>query len=136
VDDCIFCKIASEEIPAEIIWKDDNFVAFLDINPFNQGMTLLIPKKHLESYVFNNEDKEVAEIIVAAKKVSKMLEKYFEVDRIAVIFEGLQVNHLHVKLYPLRKGDSIKSILNSNYPKPTPEELHKLASDIIKKNKD
>ena len=135
MNECIFCKIGSGEIPAEIIWEDDNFIAFLDINPSAHGMTLVVPKKHLSSYVFNNEEKEIAEVMSASKKVSKMLENYFDVDRVAVIFEGLQVDHLHVKIYPLRKSDSVKGILNSNLSTPTKEELHSTALGIIEKSK-
>lgn len=131
MNDCIFCKIANEEIPSEIIWKDDNFVAVLDINPVTPGMTLVIPRKHTDSYIFKNDDKDISEVMIAAKKVAKMIEKYFEVDRVAVILEGLEVNHLHVKMFPLRKEDTVRKILNSGYPKPTSEELHNLALDII-----
>ncbi len=133
MNDCIFCKIANGEIPAEIFWKDDNYIAGLDINPATPGMTLVIPKKHLDSYIFRNEDKEISNILIASKKVAKILEKAFGVNRVAVVFEGLEVSHLHVKLYPIRDGESIKQILNSGYPKPTPEELHKLALEIMRK---
>jgi histidine triad (HIT) family protein len=136
MNDCIFCKIANKEISAEIIWEDSNFIAGLDINPVTPGMTLVIPKKHLHSYVFVNEDKDITEAIIASKKVAKILEHAFNVDRVVVIFEGLQVNHLHVKLYPLKKGDSVKKLINSEYPKPTPEELHKTALDIIEKSRE
>ncbi|MFZ2663980.1 MAG: HIT family protein [Patescibacteria group bacterium] len=133
MNDCIFCKIASKEIPSEIIWEDGNFVAFLDINPVTSGMTLVVPKKHLSSYIFDNSDIDISETMKASKAVAKILEKAFKVDRVAVIFEGLEVNHLHVKIFPLRKGDTIRKILNLNYPKPTAEELHNTALEIIKR---
>jgi len=133
--DCIFCKIANEEIPSEIIWKDGNFVATLDINPVAEGMTLVIPKKHHDSYIFNNDDGFIKEVMIASKTLAKMLERAFKAQRVAVIFEGLEVNHLHVKIFPLREGDTIRKVLNSNYPKPVAEDLHKLALEIINKNK-
>lgn len=132
MSDCIFCKIANREVPAEIVWENNDFVAFLDISPVTSGMTLLIPKKHTSSYIFNDENEDMGEIMKASKVVAKMLEKTFKVKRIAVIFEGLEVNHLHVKMFPLKEDSSIKGILNSNYSKPTPEDLHKTALDIIK----
>ena len=136
MEDCIFCKIASEEIPSEIIWKDSNFVATLDINPVTSGMTLVIPKKHYDSYIFNSDNDFIKDVMIVSKTVAKMLETAFKVKKVAVIFEGLEVNHLHVKMFPLKERDFIRKILNSNYPKPTPDELHKIAQEIINKNKE
>ncbi|MBU0534845.1 HIT domain-containing protein [Patescibacteria group bacterium] len=75
MDNCIFCRIAKGEIPCEKIWEDRDFLAFLDIHPTTEGMTLIIPKQHLSSNVFHNEDRDVHNLISAAKKVSILLEK-------------------------------------------------------------
>lgn len=135
MNDCIFCKISNGQIPSEKIWEDKNFVATLDINPVTAGMILVIPKKHFSSYIFDNDEKTINDTMSAAKKVAKMLEKAFNAKKVAVIFEGLEINHLHVKIFPLKEGDFIKKVLNSNYPKPTPEELHNTGLEIIEKNK-
>jgi histidine triad (HIT) family protein len=101
MEDCIFCKIGSGKIPSYKIWEDANYVAFLDIHPESTGMTLVIPKKHLDSYIFNVEKEEVSSLLTACKTVSRILEKVFGVNRVKVVFEGLQVSHLHAKLNPL-----------------------------------
>jgi len=59
--DCIFCKIATHEIPSEIIYENESHVAFLDINPTTEGMTVVVPKKHFDSDFYSND----AEIICA-----------------------------------------------------------------------
>jgi histidine triad (HIT) family protein len=99
--DCIFCKIAKGEVPCAKVWEDENFLAFLDIRPVTKGMTLVIPKKHRQSYIFKETDRDITELVKAGRTVSKMLEKAFGVSRVAVVAEGAGVNHLHIKLYPL-----------------------------------
>ncbi len=101
MENCIFCKIISGEIPSVKIWEDKNFIAILDVNPNVKGMSLIMPKKHFDSYVFDMEDKEYEEIMLAAKKVAKLLDKKLNVKRTALVMEGLGVNHAHIKLYPI-----------------------------------
>ena len=98
---CIFCKIANGEIPSAKFWEDENFLAILGINPNTRGMALVLTKKHFDSYAFDMPEKEYAKFFAAAKKVAKMLEKGLNVNRIAMVMEGMGVNHAHIKLYPL-----------------------------------
>jgi diadenosine tetraphosphate (Ap4A) HIT family hydrolase len=102
---CIFCKIASGELDSAKIWDDENFLAFLDINPNTKGMTLVIPKKHFDSYTFDMNNQNFTDFALAAKKVAKILEKSFNVKRVAMVMEGLGVNHAHYKLYPIHGLD-------------------------------
>ena len=67
--DCVFCKIAKGEIPCAKIWEDENYLAFLDINPNTKGMSLVIPKKHFDSYAADMDDKDYCNLMIAAKKV-------------------------------------------------------------------
>jgi diadenosine tetraphosphate (Ap4A) HIT family hydrolase len=99
--DCIFCKIAKGEIPSETIWEDKRFFAILDINPNTEGMTILITKKHYESYAFNMPDGVYKEFFLAAKKVTRILEKGLKVKRVSLVMEGMGVNHAHIKIYPM-----------------------------------
>ena len=100
-EDCIFCKIVNGEIPCVKIWEDEKFLAMLDIMPNTEGMTLVIPKKHFESYVIDLSDEDYCDLMIASKKVSKMLEKGLGVQRVALVMEGMGVDHAHIKLYPL-----------------------------------
>jgi len=100
-EDCIFCKIVRGEFDSAKIWEDENFIAILDIMPNTNGITLVLSKKHYDSYAFDMPDKDYSELMIASKKVAKMLEKALNVKRVAMVMEGLGVNHVHIKLYPL-----------------------------------
>ena len=99
--DCIFCKIAKGEIPSAAIWENKDFLAILDINPNTKGMTLIISKQHYDSYVFDMPESVYKNMFMASREVAKLLEKAFKISRIAIVMEGMGVNHAHIKLYPL-----------------------------------
>jgi histidine triad (HIT) family protein len=101
MDDCIFCKIIKGEIPSFKIWENDEFLAMLDINPNTKGMTLILTKEHYDSDVFEMPDDVYGKFLLAAKKVSKLLKNGLGVQRVAMVMEGMGVNHAHIKLYPL-----------------------------------
>ena len=101
MSDCIFCKMAKGEIPTVKIWEDDEFFAILDLYPNTKGMTLVIPKNHYDSDIFEMDEDTYQKYLLAVKKVVKILEKGLKVKRGALVFEGLLINHAHVKLYPV-----------------------------------
>ncbi len=149
MDNCIFCKIVKGEIEAIKIWEDDKFIAIFDVNPNTKGMTLVLTKEHYDSYAFDMSDDVYSEFVLAAKKVAKILEKGLSVKRVAMVMEGMGVNHAHVKLYPLHGLEKeFKEVLTKervyfeNYPgylstqlgpQANIEELKKLAEEIKKK---
>src|SRR3989344_1282218 len=98
---CIFCKIISNEIDSAKIWEDNKFIAILDINPNTEGMTLVLSKEHYSSYAFDLQDDILKDMIIATKKIAKILEKSLKVKRVAMVMEGMGIDHLHIKLYPL-----------------------------------
>jgi len=98
--DCIFCKIVSGEIPSEIIWEDENHLAFLDIFPLRKAQTVVIPKEHLHSSIYALPDDKYSALMMAAKKVAELLEKKLGSERTMVVGEGLEIDHVHLKLYP------------------------------------
>ena len=101
-NDCVFCKIVANDIPNYRIWEDTDFLAFLSIFPNTKGTTVVIPKKHYESYAFALPDEVLCELIKATKKVANLLdEKLDDVGRTAMVFEGYGVNHIHAKLFPM-----------------------------------
>ena len=102
MSDCIFCKIANNESPSFKIWENDDFMAFLDIMPNVKWQTLLIPKKHYDSDLFQIDDEKFYwKLMMATKEVIDMLKKSLKVQRVWMIMEGMWVNHLHLKLYPM-----------------------------------
>ena len=146
--DCIFCKIVKGEIPSAKIWEDKNHIAMLDIFPNTKGMTLVLPKKHFDSYAFGMPDKDYSALMLAAKKVGKLLDKKLGVSRTALVMEGMGINHVHIKLYPLHGIDkkfkemwSKDEMFFETYqgylstvlgPKADPKELDALARRIRK----
>jgi len=103
--DCIFCKIIKGEMESVKIWEDEDFIAILDINPNTEGVTLVMPKEHHDSYAFDMPEKDYSKLMAASKKVAKILEKGLKVRRVAMVMEGLGINHVHIKLYPLHGLD-------------------------------
>lgn len=99
--DCVFCKIAKGEIDSAKIWEDNGFLALLDISPNTKGMALVITKEHFDSYIFSMPDDVYQKFMLAAKNVGRLLEKGLNVKRVAMVMEGMGINHAHIKLYPL-----------------------------------
>jgi diadenosine tetraphosphate (Ap4A) HIT family hydrolase len=109
MDDCIFCKFVRGEAPCHKIWEDEQHLAFLSIFPNTEGLSVVIPKQHYPSYAFHVADNVLQEMIVAVKKVAQLLdEKLEDVGRTGMIFEGLGVDHLHAKLFPMHGTAQMK----------------------------
>ena len=101
MENCIFCKIIKGEIDSAKIWEDEEFLAILDVNPNTKGMTLVLTKKHYDSYAFDMPEDVYQGFMEAAGKVAKILEKGLDTKRVAMVMEGMGINHAHIKLYPL-----------------------------------
>ena len=99
--DCIFCKIVNGEFDSAKIWEDKDFLAILDVMPNTGGMTLILTKKHYDSYAFDMPEEIYSKFMSASKKVAKILEKGLNVTRVAMVMEGMGINHAHIKVYPL-----------------------------------
>lgn len=97
----IFEKIVKREIPAHIIWEDEHHLAFLDIRPVCPGHTLVIPKKMIDP-VFNLNDSEFSNLMIAAKKVAELLKKKITCERVCLAVVGFEVPHAHIHLLPCR----------------------------------
>ena len=123
----IFTKIVNGEIPCFKIAEDENYFAFLDINPIKKGHTLVIPKVE-EDYIFNLDDNTLAGLSVFAKKVAKAIEKTIPCLRIGVAVMGLEVPHTHIHLVPMEREKD----LNFSNPKLKidPIEMEEIASKI------
>lgn len=116
----LFDRIVAREIPAYIIWEDENYCAFLTPFANTPGVTVVIPKNNPGEYIFNLEDTEIADLMTATKKVAKLLEKALHVNRVAMVFEGEAIPHVHAKLYPMHqleaKPEDIPTIFYETYP--------------------
>lgn len=121
MEDCVFCKIVKGEIPSFKVFEDENYLAFLDIRPFKEGHTLVIPKKHTD-YIFDLSKEELSDLMEASKTVAAALKKAFNplTGKIAVLAAGDQVLHVHLHLIPF---DAAGDINFKNAHDVSPEEL-------------
>lgn len=122
----IFTKIVNGEIPCHKILEDDRFLAFLDVRPINPGHTLVIMKKEVD-YIFDVEDKCLADLMIFAKKAAVLIKKEIQCKKIGVMVAGLEVPHVHIHLVP------IVDVHDLNFAKAKPtasEELAKVAERI------
>lgn len=97
----IFQDIVSGNMKSWPVWEDENFLAFLTPFPNTPGFTVVIPKQNPGDYVFSLDDAFYSEYLLAVKHVANILEKAFSTPRVALIFEGTGVAHVHAKLIPL-----------------------------------
>ena len=102
----IFSKIVSKEIPSFKVHEDDNFLAFLDINPLKKGHTLVIPKEETD-YIFDIKSQEYEDLWSFAKVVAKGMKKVIDCERISIVVMGLEVPHAHIHLIPLNNIQDI-----------------------------
>ncbi|MDA3882632.1 MAG: HIT family protein [Bacteroidales bacterium] len=123
----LFSRIVSGEIQAHKIAENDEFLAFLDINPLVMGHTLVIPKQEID-YILNLDDELLSRLMIFAKEVGLAVEKSVECKRIGIAVIGLEVPHCHIHLVPLKEMDDI----NFTRPKLQPEQkdLKEMAEKI------
>ncbi len=97
MENCIFCKIVKGDIPSYKVYEDDNFLAFLDINPQSPGHTQIIPKEHFR-WVWDTPN--TGEYFEVAKKIALAQQKAFNTDFIISKIVGDEVPHAHIWIFP------------------------------------
>jgi len=123
----IFSKIIAGEIPCHKIAENEEFFAFLDINPIAEGHTLVVPRKEID-YLFDIEDDLLGRMMIFAKKVAHAIERAIPCQRIGLTVIGLEVPHAHIHLVPIKKESDI--YFGNPKLKKTPEELAGIARKI------
>ena len=122
----IFTKIIKGEIPCYKIVEDENFLAFLDVNPNAKGHTLCVPKQEIDK-IFDIEDDLYLGLMRFSKKIAIALEKTVPCKRIGMAVIGLEVPHAHVHLIPLNEMDEMRFQKKVSMTK---EEFETLAESI------
>ena len=122
----IFTKIINGEIPCYKIAEDENYFAFLDVNPNAKGHTLCIPKQEINK-IFDMDEDLYLDLMKFSRKVAKAVEKTVECKRIGVAVIGLEVPHTHVHLIPLHDMDDMRFQRKVTLSQ---EEFEKLVADI------
>ena len=127
--DSIFTKIINGKIDSFKVLENENFLAFLDVNPVKDGHTLVIPKLQVD-YIYDLPEDVFKELFVFSKKVAKMLENSFSCNRIGISVIGLEVPHAHIHLIPIDK------IQDMNFENKRAEYSIKHFTETLKRIKD
>ena len=102
----IFSRIIAGEIPSYKVAEDENFYAFLDINPLMEGHTLVVPKQEVD-YLFDLEDQTLEKMIIFAKRVAEQIKCKIECKKVAMVVLGLEVPHAHIHLIPMNTESDV-----------------------------
>jgi histidine triad (HIT) family protein len=127
----IFSKIAAGEIPSFKCAESDKFYAFLDISPVVKAHTLVIPRAEID-YIFDMDDKDLAEFEVFAKKVARAIKAAFPCKKVAQVVLGLEVAHAHIHLLPINSESDVDF---HKHVKLTDEEMKATAEKIYEEFK-
>ena len=131
---CLFCRIVSGELPATIVYEDDNSIAFLDHRPLFHGHTLLVPREHVET-LGELSSKVVAPYFEAAQLLSRAVESGMDAEGTFVAMNNRvsqSVPHLHVHVVPRRKKDGLKGFFWPRTKYKGDEEMKAVQSKITK----
>ncbi len=112
--DCVFCKIINGEINSQIVYKSDEVIAFLDVNPLSEGHLLVVPVKHYDN-IFSIPPEVFSKVMVVAQLMAKKLVDKLGASGVRIVINngvsaGQVVNHLHVHVIPVPEGSSIDSL--------------------------
>ena len=121
----LFTRIIKGEIPSYKCAEDDNFYAFLDINPIRQGHTLVVPKREV-AYFFDLTDEEIGAMQVFAKRVAKAIKEAFPCKKVSQAVIGLDVDHAHIHLVPINEEKDLRQRITL-----PPEQMQATAEAIL-----
>ena len=122
----IFTKIIKGELPAYKIAEDENFIAFLDVNPNSKGHTLCVPKEEIDK-IFDMGEHTYLQLMQFSRQVAIAIEKTVQCKRVGMAVVGLEVPHVHVHLIPLNDMDDMRFSKKISL---TEEEFESLAKAI------
>lgn len=111
--DCIFCKIAAEEVPSHKIYENDYVYAFLDIKPMRLWHTLVIPKKH-EDHFYDLDPTNYSELMDVVQILAPAIQEATWSARVWVTIEWLEVDHAHIHLIPINQPWDLDSYHRHN----------------------
>jgi histidine triad (HIT) family protein len=137
MENCIFCKIVRGEIPSEKIYEDEKCLAFLNINPNNDGQALLIPKEHFDNY-FETPDETLEYLSIKTKTVGNAIKSAMQSEGINIIVNsgkasGQVIFHTHIHIIPRNSKDGYKTWAPKKYdPKKGAGFAEKIKKELTK----
>ena len=125
----IFSKIIAGEIPAYKVAEDNNYLAFLDINPLQKGHVLVVPKKEVD-YLFDLDNETYLGLFEFSKEVAIKIKKVIDCERVGMTVIGLEVPHAHIHLIPFNEERDMNfSSKKKNFTSSEMEEIARLISN-------
>jgi histidine triad (HIT) family protein len=127
MEDCVFCKLVAKQIPAVVVFEDNDVISFMELHPSAPGHVMVILKKHGKT-LFDYEDNDLGKLVIGVKKVAQKVQKAMSADSLTIGINHMEkrgVPHLHVHIIPRFDGDKggiIQTIVN-NKPKEDREEI-------------
>lgn len=103
MNDCLFCRLIAGELPCHTIYEDEHHLAILDIFPAVRGQALVLPKKHLPSYVLALDPADYSALMLASREVGLLIDRTLGAIRTCLVMEGMEIDHAHIKLYPIHE---------------------------------
>lgn len=134
MENCLFCKIANNELPSRKLYEDELVIAFLDLFPFTDGHTLVIPKKHIRD-IHTLDDQTALRIMQVAKQFAGQIENKFEFPGSTILASNQAaqvVPHFHMHVIGRKKASDLELVAPTDTNK-TPEHLDQIA-EILKIN--
>ena len=138
-ESCNFCKIASEESPASIVYENRIVMAFMDLHPANVGHILVVPKEHWET-IYDIPEEVLSDLFAVVKRISVAVKKAVGAEGISILqfnerASGQSVMHLHVHVIPRFRGDAISKLIGAmlgpmGFEKAARENLDEIARKI------
>ena len=123
----IFSRIIAGEIPSYKVAENEDYYAFLDINPLTKGHTLVVPKKETD-YLFDLDDDTLVGMVLFAKRIAKRIGEKIACKRVAVVVLGLEVPHAHIHLIPINNEKDVD--FHREKLKLSPEEFKRISTMI------
>ncbi len=131
MNDCVFCQIVAKTVPADVVFENEHFLAFLNIKLVAPGHTLLIPKAH-HPHLTETPDDTVGPIFIVAKQLMTKIKQALAADLVALMVVGIEVAHLHIHLIPRRHSDDLANFWPEH---PSTAEERKVIAAKIKEIK-
>lgn len=127
MQESIFSKIIKGEIPCHKVFEDDLVIAFLDIAPFTEGHTLVVPKQQID-HLWDLPESTYQHVMDIVRKVANRQREVLEPNRVGIALEGFAVAHAHVHVFPLQKG--LEYTLANKVTPPSGDMLAKMAERL------
>jgi histidine triad (HIT) family protein len=134
---CLFCRISQHEVAAHIVYEDERLLAFLDRGPIRPGHTQIVPREHF-AYFDDAPADLLAAIVTVGQKLARAMKQTLHVPRVAFLFTGGDIAHVHAHAVPIHEETDITSrryIVEDNVtfrslPSPSDRELARTAADL------